>query len=136
MKALDTNVLVRVLTRDDPEQAAVAAAEMRDGPLFIPLTVMLETEWVLRYTYGFPRERIADALEHLLALDRAIVERAEVVRRALDWHRQGLDLADALHLAASADATEFVTFERSFARDAQAAGSAPPVRRIDAGGGR
>jgi len=134
LRALDTNVIVRVLTRDDPAQAAIAADAMREGPVFVPLTVMLETEWVLRYTYGFPRERIADALEHLLALDQATVERADVARQALEWHRQGLDLADALHLASSSDASEFVTFDRGFAREAKAAGCMPPVRRLGEGG--
>jgi len=48
MIAVDTNIVVRLLTNDDPEQAGRAAAVVKNGPVFIPKTVVLETEWVLR----------------------------------------------------------------------------------------
>ena len=62
MRAVDTNVLVRFLTRDDQQQAARARKVMEQG-VFIPKTVLLETEWVLRYTYEFDRTAVAEALE-------------------------------------------------------------------------
>ena len=134
MLAVDTNVVVRYLTGDHPKQSAKARVLIDSEDIFVCTTVLLETEWVLRHTYGFPRERVADALDHLLALDQATVERADVARQALEWHRQGLDLADAMHLAASAGATEFVTFDRGLAREAKAAACLPPVRRLGEGG--
>jgi predicted nucleic-acid-binding protein len=51
MIALDTNVIVRVVTRDDPQQVPAALAVMQSGDLWVSKTVLLETEWVLRYSY-------------------------------------------------------------------------------------
>ncbi len=51
MVAVDTNVLVRLVTNDHPAQAARAAAVFRAGPVFISKSVLLEAEWVLRYSY-------------------------------------------------------------------------------------
>ena len=119
MKAVDTNVLVRVLTRDDPEQARAAAEVMRSGPVFIACTVLLETEWVLRHAYGFDRAEIGRALRALVDLTGVVVDGEAAVRSALAWHASGIDLADALHLARSADADELVTFDRRFAKRAE-----------------
>ena len=133
MTSLDTNVLVRLLTRDDPAQAEAAAAVLRAGPTWVSVTVLLATEWVLRFTYGFEREAVARALTALLGLETLEVEARDVVRRAVTWHGAGLDLAAALHLAAAPDAvTEMVTFDRSFARRAARVGAVPAVRVLRA----
>ncbi|MFX8316487.1 PIN domain-containing protein, partial [Acinetobacter baumannii] len=62
MRAIDTNVIVRFLTADDATQAAVARRAIEAGDIFIPTTVLLETEWVLRSGYGFSSEAIGTAL--------------------------------------------------------------------------
>jgi len=59
MIAVDTNVVVRFLVRDDPKQAARAAELIRDNQIWISKTVLLETEWVLRSLYRFSPQSLA-----------------------------------------------------------------------------
>jgi predicted nucleic-acid-binding protein len=118
--ALDTNVVVRFLTRDDPAQAPRAKALMETSSTFLPRTVVLEIEWVLRTTYRFDRAAVTAALTKLLGLPGLEIEDRSIVVRALDWCRQGLDFADALHLATSAQAEVFATFDRTLRRRARA----------------
>lgn len=62
--ALDTNVLVRLLVNDDPAQAEQAAELIDSSPAcFVPITVALELEWVLRGAYKLPREAVITAFE-------------------------------------------------------------------------
>jgi predicted nucleic-acid-binding protein len=69
--ALDTNVLVRIITNDDRAQAARAAAFLREQEqVFIPKTVMLELEWVLRSAYRIERRAIAAALRAVLEVSK------------------------------------------------------------------
>ncbi len=132
MIALDTNVLVRVMTLDDPAQARQAADRMSDESLWLPKTVLLETAWVLRASYGFDRSQIGEALERLLGLPQLQVEDAEAVDTALEYYASGLDFADALHLASMRSATTLVTFDRRFARAAARLEGAPPVELLGA----
>ena len=62
MRAVDTNVLVRALVQDDPVQARRALALLSHHQVFVPVTVILELEWVLRSRYGFAPAVIALAL--------------------------------------------------------------------------
>jgi predicted nucleic-acid-binding protein len=125
--ALDTNVVVRFLTRDDPAQAIRARALIETGAAFVPRTVVLETEWVLRTIYRFERDAIAAGLMRLLRLPDVEVEDRPTVARALDWSGQGLDFADALHLASSAHAETFATFDGALQRKARGIVGAVPV---------
>jgi predicted nucleic-acid-binding protein len=125
--ALDTNVVVRFLTRDDPAQAIRAKALIETGAAFVPRTVVLETEWVLRTIYRFKRDAIAAGLTKLLGLPGVEIEDRPTVARALDWCRQGLDFADALHLASSVQAQAFATFDRALQRKARGIAGAVPV---------
>ena len=130
MIAIDTNVVVRVLTADDPAQVAAAREAMRDGPVFLGKTVLLETEWVLRFAYRLSREAIGGALRGLIAYRDLEVEDEEAVIEALSWYGSGLDLADALHLASASRAERFVTFDRRFAGAAAKLGCRPPVKLL------
>lgn len=131
MKAVDTNVLVRLLTGDDPEQAATAAKEMRDGPIFLSATVLMETEWVLRHAYDFDRTQVNAALVAVVNLSGATVDDDAAVRAALRWHAEGLDLADALHVARLGEqADELITFDRAFSRTAASVGTNTRVRLL------
>jgi predicted nucleic-acid-binding protein len=115
--ALDTNVLVRLLVNDDPAQAELAAACIdASAGCFVPITVALELEWVLRGAYKLPREAVITAFEGLLAIRRLQLEQEELVRRALDWHRQGMDFADALHLTRSEGCGAMVSFDQKLAQ--------------------
>jgi predicted nucleic-acid-binding protein len=125
--ALDTNVVVRFLTRDDPAQAIRAKALIETGAAFVPRTVVLETEWVLRTIYRFKGDAIAAGLTRLLGLPGVEIEDRPTVARALDWCRQGLDFADALHLASSVQAQAFATFDRALQRKARGIAGAVPV---------
>ena len=90
--------------------------------IFIPKTVLLETAWVLQSAYGFPRDQVAEALRRLAGLPNVLVEDAEQMAAALDLARSGMDVADALHIAACPEAAPFYTFDRRLIRHAQAAG--------------
>lgn len=125
--AIDTNVLVRLLAGDDPAQARRALTLLEAGPVWIPRTVLLETVWVLRRAYGLADERIQELVAGLLAVEGAGIEARPEVDQALAWWRGGLDFADALHLAASAAATRFVTFDRTLVRRARPLATQPPV---------
>lgn len=118
MVAVDTNVLVRFLVRDEPEQASRAASLIRRENVWVPKTVLLETEWVLRSLYEFSAEAVAGALEALAGLSTIVLEDEVAVAKALAWFKDGLDFADALHLASVARATPFATFDRKLARAA------------------
>ena len=112
MLAVDTNVIVRIVTNDDPEQARRAVALFERERIFIAKTVLLEVEWVLRFSYQLPREVIAPTLRKVIGLPPVAVEVPDEVFIALDGYEQGLDFADALHLASSGSADGFATFDQ------------------------
>jgi predicted nucleic-acid-binding protein len=114
MIAVDTNVLVRLLTWDEPEQAAQAKALFSANDIFVSKTVLLETEWVLRSLYALDEARIAGALRGLLGLPRLRCEDRNAVDLALGCFEHGLDFADALHLTSSVGASGFATFDQRF----------------------
>jgi predicted nucleic-acid-binding protein len=118
MIAVDTNVVVRLLTKDDLDQAKRAAKLFDQSEIFIPKTVLLEAEWVLRHAYGIDKDGILSAFQRLIGLFNVKVEDAQAVNLALSWYSGGFDFADALHLAASKDAEEFATFDQSLLRKA------------------
>lgn len=134
MIGLDTNILARFYVDDpnDPEaekQRRIARRIFSDSTaLFVPITVILELEWVLRAFYGFAPQDFIRVIEHLLGLPNVTVEKWEHVRDALSAHATGLDFADALHWAACRDCGEFLTFDdRRFARRAMRLTITPPV---------
>ena len=119
MVAVDTNVLVRLLAKDHAGQAARAVAVFRAGPVFVPKTVLLECEWVLRYSYARPAASIVLAFLGVLGLPNVTVEDAPAVHLAIRMLERGVDFADALHLASSAGATQFVTFDAQLVKRAR-----------------
>ena len=123
MIAVDTNVLVRLLTNDDPSEAKRALRVMESDDVLIPKTVLLETEWVLRHAYVIARGIIAQAFQTLLGLPNVKPEDPQAVTQALAWHEDGIDFADALHLASSAKADRLATFDKDFAKKALKLGS-------------
>lgn len=116
MHGVDTNVIVRYLTGDDPKQADKARAVIGRTPVFVPRTVLLEVECVLRGVYDLPAEQIIPALRALAGLPSVSVEDAGLVAKAMDWAEAGLDFADAMHLAAAAECEGFLTFDQRLAR--------------------
>lgn len=118
MRAIDTNVAVRLLTADDPLQFQAAKALIQEGETFVPITVVLEIEWVLRSGYGLNGPEIAMGLRKLGGLPGVKIEEAEAVSQAIGWMDEGVDFADALHLARTGHCTAFVTFDRKLAKRA------------------
>lgn len=127
MRAIDTNVIIRLLTADDPVQAEAARRVIQQGDVFIGVTVLLEAEWVLRAGYGFGASDIASALRGLAGLAQVTIEDAVAVAVALDWMNSGMDFADALHLARSEHCSAFVTFDRRLAGKAKGLSQTPVV---------
>jgi predicted nucleic-acid-binding protein len=121
MIAVDTNIVIRLLTGDDPAQLARARYLFETEKIFLPKTVVLETEWVLRSLYGLAASDIIRALTALVTLPQVSVEDSATIIEALGWLRQGLDFADALHLASSRTSERFVTFDRALVRRAKVA---------------
>ena len=119
MLALDTNVVVRYLTGDDPEQAARARAAIDAGPVFVSTTVQLECDRVLRSVYGFGGEEVAAALRAFAGLPTVSVESPAMLAEALDRAAAGMDLADALHLGAAVRCEAMLTFDRRFIETAR-----------------
>ena len=114
MRAIDTNIVVRYLTDDDPEQAARARAVVDAGDVFVSTTVFLECEWVLRSVYRFSGTEVAAALRAFAGLPDVSVENPVLLAAALDHAEQGMDFADALHLSAAAHCEVMLTFDSRF----------------------
>ena len=120
MTALDTNVLVRYLTEDDPIQSKraadwIATVTTRGGKCYVSALVLCEMAWVLRGTYDVSKADLIMTLDHILATSQFIVGDKDVVRRALEVYRNGrADFADhvigAMHEDAGCERT--VTFDR------------------------
>ena len=119
MIAVDTNLLVRLLTKDDLSQAKRAAKIMESDDIFIPKTVKLETEWVLRHAYGITKEAILSGFQKMIGLPNVRVEDQQCVFQAISWYESGLDFADALHLVSSMKADKFATFDNAFIKKAR-----------------
>ena len=131
MRAVDTNVLARYYLRDDPTQARLAGKILSAGGVFVPKTVILELEWVLRSVAEQPGSKVIDCLAHLIALPGVTVEDHDQVEAALRHCRNGVDFADALHHAASHACIEMLTFDdRRYVRRAAKLGLKPPVRLL------
>lgn len=131
MRALDTNVLVRALVQDDVAQGRRAETCLSAQAVYVPVTVILELEWVLRSRYGYSPKVIADAIESLAILENAIIGEQTAVIAAARKLRQGWDFADALHHALAAGCDDFATFDTGLARRAGRDDStAPPVIAI------
>lgn len=137
MIALDTNVIARFYVDDPadaeaPKQRPLARALFEDSAaLFVPKTVVLELEWVMRAFYDFKPTEFARVIKHLSALSHVIIENRDSVLSALEQHLQGLDFADALHLCSSSHCQKLATFDdKKFARRANRFGLNPTVHLL------
>ena len=122
MTGLDTNLVVRYLTHDDPAQTAVAVRLMdslsADAPGFLSLIVIVELVWVLEVSYRFRKNEIEQVLETLLRSKELVIERAEVVFQALrKFSASRADFADCLieRCGHAAECLYTVTFDRNAA---------------------
>ena len=124
MPGLDTNVLVRWLMDDDPKQSTRArrlftAARTGLAALFVPVTVMLELEWVLRSRYDFNKATVLQAFNALLETQELEFQSEAALEQALHLYRQGAaEFADCLHagLCSAFDRAPLLTFDAKAAR--------------------
>ncbi len=117
MAAIDTNIVVRFLAADDLKQAEQATRQIEQG-VWVSHSVLIETEWVLRASFGWGRARINDALRNFLALRHVEAELHVGLLWALDRHRAGADWADMLHLIAARQEPSFLTFDLNLPKGA------------------
>jgi predicted nucleic-acid-binding protein len=121
MPALDTNVLVRFVVQDDSGQLAAAKRLIdrcvREGhTLFVPVTVTLELEWVLRASFGYAKDEVLRVLSNLFSAAELSFESERALEVALQLYRKATaDFADCLHIALAAEAGEqpLWTFDKS-----------------------
>lgn len=107
------------MTQDDEVQYQKSLELIQNNNIFIPDTVVLETEWVLRFTYKLKRPDICSALRKLFGLPNVNLANPNLIAQALQWHELGLDFADALHLAHSQGYAQFYTFDDKFVKRAK-----------------
>ncbi len=116
MRAVDTNVLVRLMTRDDPKQVAVAEAFVAGGA-WVPHLAVAEASWVLESVYECDSAAIATAIEMLLNHAQLSVQDAEVVESAVakyrQHHRVGFSDCLMVEIARKAGHTPLGTFDRA-----------------------
>ena len=121
MRAIDTNVLVRALVNDNAAQSARAVALLTGNDIFIPVTVVLELEWVLRSRYAFAPKLVAQAIEKIAALGNVVVGERPAVLAAAARAAQGWDFADALHHALSHGCEDFWSLDADLVKRAERA---------------
>jgi predicted nucleic-acid-binding protein len=119
MIAVAPNIVVRLLTQDDEQQYNKSLKLFQEPDIFIPDTVILETEWVLRFAYKFKPADICKAFRNLFGLRNVQISNATLMAKVLEWHENGLDFADALHLAQSQNCSAIYTFDDKFVKRAK-----------------
>ena len=122
-------MLVRLLANDDLEQTRRATALFKKETIFIPKTVLLETEWVLRRLYHLERNVVVNAFRKLSGLANVEIEQPQVIIQALQWCEEGMDFADALHLASSRSANKFATFDEKMKKSVRT-GTKPAIKLL------
>jgi predicted nucleic-acid-binding protein len=120
MRAADTNVLVRLLARDDAKQLAAAEAFLATGPVWISHLVLVEAIWVLGALYAVRPQELSEAVQRLLDHASLSIQDADVVAAALALFRRrpGIGFSDcmALEIARKAGHLPHATFDRTLAR--------------------
>lgn len=119
MITVDTNVVVRLLTKDDPTQYRKSFKLFSENTIYLSLTVIQETEWVLRFSYEFSNDDINYAFLNLAGLDTIELENPQVLADTLNMHEKGMDFSDALHLAQASQCEYFYTFDKKLLNKAK-----------------
>ena len=119
MVAIDTNVLVRFLVRDHEVQFKAAYKCFQNQDIYIPDSVIQETEWVLRFAYEYTPKEISTAFRQVFGLRNVTVDDPRRLAKVLAWHEKGLDFSDALHLSVSEHLPSLLSFDERFGRRAK-----------------
>lgn len=118
MKVVDTNILARFFI-DDPNDAEsqkqkADIIEIMTQSIHIPITVILEFEWVMRGFYKLPKDEILKIFQILLSYDNIDIESHHYVKTAVELFEQGFDFADAIHISRSQKMGGMLTFDKQF----------------------
>ncbi len=128
MTAIDTNVVVRYIVQDDPDQFARASELVRSTFCYVPDTVLLESVWVLQQVYKFAPSNIVANLSSFLGLATIRVRDPASITNALGWYADGLDFADSLHLATCQHLATLKTFDSRFIKRSRSKGRCSVTR--------
>jgi len=120
MIAVDTNILVRYAVKDDKRQTALAISFIADNECHVLKSVILELVWVLSSSSGYnlTRKVVTERLRHIMGLPTIDAEDAVQVAQGINWYENGMDFADALHLASSWEVKDFATLDGKMSRKA------------------
>lgn len=119
MKAIDTNILIRYLIQDDAKQGGLAIELIESGkPVFLTHTVLIEAVWVLTASYGLDRDAIVKVLYELTKNGFFILDKDQIISRALQDYQQGFDFADMVigYYGVSKGCTSTYTFDKKAAK--------------------
>lgn len=124
MTAVDTNIIIRFLVRDDEKQSQLVYKKLKEvektcSQLFIPLVVVLEAIWVLESAYGLSRDDILDSFEIMRQMPIFVFDKGSVVDHIIsEGRRTKLDLSDLLiaFSAQSSDCNTVLTFDKKASR--------------------
>ena len=125
--AVDTNILARALVDDGSDQAQRSRALLSEKEIFVPDSVLLETEWLLRSIMKLDRTHINRTFATLVASANISFSNRSGIADVIDWHRAGLDFADAMHLRASDGCDGLASFDTNFKRRAKKIAGALPI---------
>jgi predicted nucleic-acid-binding protein len=123
MKAIDTNLVIRLLLDDDPVQSTKVKALLESEDVVISPTVLLETLWVLESRYGATDEVLLDCVSALARFATVTIGRPEQSAEFFRLWQGGLAPQDAAHLAFVEEVDAFVTFDRALVKRATKLGS-------------
>ena len=118
MIGVDTNVIVRLIVNDDPDQVSRAAQLFSANDILVPSSVLIETEWMLSHTYGLDRAVVADAIGRLVDLANVTVDEPQRIAWALKAFAEGMDFADAVHVRTPAAIERFASFDKALVKAA------------------
>ena len=120
MRAVDTNVIVRLTTRDDKTQVATAESYVAERGAWVSHLVLIEVAWVLESVYEFERAQIATAIDMLLDQEHLALQDPEIVAAAAKQYRDGIgsDFADCmiLEVARSTGNLPLATLDKKLAK--------------------
>jgi predicted nucleic-acid-binding protein len=123
-KAVDTSVLARFIVQDDVRQAEMAAKAFEE-PVFISLTVLLETIWLLTSRYKLSRAVVGGSMLDIFDIPGVECEQDALARWAIERFQKGAAIGDMLHLVSTRHNAAFLTFDKKMTKDA---GDDSPVR--------
>jgi predicted nucleic-acid-binding protein len=126
MIGIDTNIVVRILTNDDPDQTKRALKLVRGNEVFVSTGVILETAWVLRKVHKLSAGAITAGIARFCGAANVTVENRPVLDGAIEMAEHGVEIADAIHLASANGVEWYATFDQAFVNAAR--NLLPPVR--------